>query len=91
MNITKKERDYLYDYVYDFKTKYKEGFIPEELDTILLHFLGLYDLEMHYYNLAMRGNTCLIRKEGFVIYHTDVYHSLLAGIENRRLNLEEWD
>ena len=71
-----------------YKTKYPEGFLPEELKDLLKDFPAI---NMEKYNDAMKGNTCTMREGKFCIYHVDVYNALLCGLEDRDLTLGEWD
>lgn len=74
--------------VEDYPTRYKEGFMPDELQILI----DLYpNLNMKYYDDAMMGNTCTMHDDKFCIYHIDVYHALLAGLEERNLKIDEWD
>lgn len=74
--------------VYDYPTKYKEGFLPEEIEAIKENFT---DLDVDKFDLAMRGSTCTMKEEKFVMYHCDVLTALSCGIEGRDMYLSEWD
>lgn len=74
--------------VYGWKTKYKEGFMPNELEKIVDMFPQLH---MNKYNSAMLGNTCTMHEGNFCIYHCDVLHALRCGLEDRDLTFAEWD
>lgn len=80
------------EYIYDFPTKYEEGFTGKEVDHIKELFTGMYpDFSKDAFLAAFRGNTCMV-KEGVVInYHCDVVKAVLCGIENRDLKLSEFD
>jgi len=74
--------------VYDYPTKYPEGFIWEEQKELLKQFPNI---NQDKYWDAMRGNTCIMRDGKIVSYHCDILTALLCGIENRDMTLEEWD
>lgn len=74
--------------VYDYKTKYKEGFIQPEIDDILTHYPGI---NMVKFNSALRGITCMMQDEQIITYHCDIEKALICGVENRDLRVDEWD
>lgn len=78
----------LYKLVYEYNTKYKEGFMPNEIQELLDLFP---DINMKYYNDAMMGNTCTMHEGKFCMYHCDVYKALQVGLEERDLKVGEWD
>ncbi len=78
----------LYDMVYGWKTKYKEGFMPDELKEITDQFP---QMDMDKYEDAMMGNTCSVHEGRFCMYHTDVYKAIRCGLEKRDLKVGEWD
>ena len=78
--------------VLNYKTKYKEGFIGNEIEDIknkvekeVLHF------NSEKFEDAFYGNTCMIKDKQVIRYHTDVLNALKCGIENRYINNYEWD
>lgn len=88
--MNKEELAKLYDLVYNYKTKYKEGFINVEQEELIKLYPGI---DMKKYDNAMMGNTCMMSEDGngFIMYHCDVYKALQCGIEGRELTVEEWD
>lgn len=79
----------LKDLVYNYPTKHKQGFIASEQKEILSKFP---DINMEKYNDAMMGNTCMLdENDGAIIYHCDILKALICGIEQRSLNVFEWD
>ena len=74
--------------VYDFKTKYKEGFTDSEIKTLLNSFPNI---NIEKFNDALEGNTCLVINKEIVRYHTDIEKALYCGLENRNLYSWEWD
>jgi hypothetical protein len=79
----------LRDLVYNYPTKYPEGFITEEQRELLKQFPNI---NMDKYNDALTGITCMRDNSGdFIIYHCDILTALKCGIEDRDINLSEWD
>lgn len=80
--------------VYEYSTKFKEGFIAEEIDDLL----SQYDtIDMKKFNNALMGNTCMVKYDEdkqmnqLINYHVDVLKALRCGLEGRDLYLHEWD
>jgi len=40
---------------------------------------------------AMMCNTCMIIDEEIIHYHCDLYHAIICGLQNRKLNSFEFD
>ena len=78
----------LYNLVYEYPTKYKEGFLPDEIKEILKQFPNI---NMDKYDDAMMANTCAMREGKLVMYHCDILAAITCGIENRDMRIEEWD
>jgi hypothetical protein len=76
------------DLVYNYKTKHDEGFVQSEIDDLLTKFP---DINMDKFNNALRGITCMVKDSETIIYHCDIKHAILCGIENRDLKWYEWD
>ncbi len=74
--------------VYNFKTKYKEGFIQSEIETLLKDYPKI---NIEKFNNALMGNTCMLINDEIITYHCDIEKALLCGIENRELRSWEWD
>ena len=74
--------------VYNYKTRYEQGFIESEIVELLKDYP---DINMEKYNDAMMGNTCMMINNELVNYHCDVEKAILCGIENRDLHWYEWD
>ncbi len=83
----KKPND-LYNFIYQYPTKYKQGFIDEELESIIKQFKKFNRKK---FDDAMIGNTCAMQDNKLVMYHCDVFAALSCGIENRNLRPGEWD
>jgi len=83
--MTNKELQQL---VYNYPTKYPEGFIWEEINQLLTKFSNIN--KDKFWN-AMKGNTCIIRDGKIVSYYCDILTALYCGIENRDITEAEWD
>lgn len=75
------------DKVYNFKTKNKEGFTKEEMDTLLKEFPNI-NMDRFYDALS---TTCMVIDGEIITYHCDVEMALRCGLENRNLRSWEWD
>jgi len=76
--------------VYEWPTKYKEGFISTEIDELLAMFKN-DNLNMDKWDNAMMGNTCMMAEDGIISYHCDVLTALRCALENRDMYSYEWD
>jgi hypothetical protein len=84
-----KEKEMLYERVYNYKAKSEYGLVEAEIQDVLKDYPGC---NMEKYNDAMMGNTCMVNDDKEVInYHCDVYSAILCGVENRDQMLQEWD
>ena len=81
-------QDNLRDYVYNYPTKYKKGFVKDDLEKLLSEFPKV---DMDKFNDAMICNTALIIDNEIVSYHIDIYYALLAGIGKDELNVNVKD
>lgn len=73
--------------VYEYKTKYKEGFIHDEIKS-LCEEEGV-DIDVFLDKLGV--NTCIMRDGQMITYHCDVDLALRCCLENRDKNVFEWD
>jgi len=78
----------LRDLVYNYKTKYKEGFIDCEIEELLSKFPNI---NMDKYYDAMMCNTCMLVDNDVIRYHCDILVGLRCGLENREITTFEWD
>jgi len=80
---------YLFDLVYDYKTKSEFGFNSDEQKEILKNFPNI---NKDKYSNALNGITCMMNEEKqFIIYHCDILTALHCGLENRDIKVSEWD
>jgi len=80
MTIEKKVRN--------FKTKYKEGFTQDEINTLLGDFP---DLDLNKFYNALKAVTGIFVKGKMIVYRSDIVTALHCGIEKRDLRSYEWD
>jgi hypothetical protein len=85
----KKESEYekLQKKVFDYNTKYKEGFIKSEIE----HFLEELNINERRFYKALGVNTCMLIDGEVITYHTDILKGVVCAIENREQNSLEWD
>jgi len=88
MKLSKAQYSELENIVYEYPTKYKEGFLENEEKNLLSKIVGI---NMDKYYSALQGNTCMLKEEGIISYHCDILNALVCGLENRDLNFLEWD
>ncbi len=82
-------RELIYQLVYNFKTKYEQGFTAIERHEILLNFP---DINMNRFNDALQCITGFVSPKGELItYHCDIEKALQCGMENRGLTNFEFD
>ena len=72
--------------VYNYNTKYKEGFIESEI----LDLLNKYKIEPDKFNRTLGVHTVMRIDNQFITFHGDVYNTIVACLDNRELNLKEW-
>ena len=82
----------LKQFVFDYKTKYEQGFTEEELKNIvqdIIKKVPAFNVEKM--EEAFYGNRCTIKDKQVIRYHIDVLNALKCGIENRYITDYEWD
>lgn len=78
----------LEDLVYNYPTKYEEGFTGEEIKALSAQFpQTTYEKVSDKIGVV----TCITRDGQTVIYHCDILTALRCALENRDMTLEEWD
>ena len=85
----KKESEYekLQKKIFNYKTKYVEGFIQSEIE----HLLEELNINERKFKKALGVNTCMMRDGDIIVYHTDILKGVVCAIENREQNSLEWD
>ena len=85
----------LKDIVYTFDTESEYGFKEHEIHELLItKIIKQYPtFNMQKFDKAFMGNTCM-RDENdmqFIYYHCDVLTAIKCGVENREINISEFD
>lgn len=78
----------LHNKVYEFNTKYEEGFIDDEIKSLISEYPHMNEDKFW---SAMTGNTCIMRNGKFVNYHCDILTALRCGVQHRDMHTFEWD
>jgi len=73
--------------VYEYKTKYKEGFIRLEIENLLEEL----NINEKRFNKSLGVNTCMMIDGEIITYHCDILKGIFCAIENRQQNSLEWD
>ena len=84
-------KEYINNLVTTTETKNKEGFTKKEIERIKEVVSKKYDINEEKFDNALFGITGMLIDGEFITYPIDIYHALLAGIENRELYDYEWD
>jgi hypothetical protein len=66
------------DKVYNYPTKYKEGFVELEIQELLKEYP---DIDMDRFNECLNCNTCMVKGNDIIQYHCDVLKALYFGIK----------
>lgn len=74
--------------IYDFKTKYKEGFIINEIEVLLKDYP---EFDYQKFSKKLGYVTCITINDELIIYKHDVFKTMICLIENRGINLCEFD
>ena len=72
----------------NYPAKYKEGLTEAEIDDITskipnINMQKVYD--------ALNGNTCIVIDNNLINYYHDVRLAITCGVNNRDINIDEWD
>lgn len=78
----------IHEKVYNFPTKYKEGFVQSEVELLLKDYP---DIDIEKFNSALMRNSCKVKDNEVIQYHHDIEKALICGIEKRNLSFYEWD
>jgi len=71
-----------------YPTKYEHGFTNDEIADITSK---IPNINMEKVNNALNCNTCMVIDNTLINYHHDVTLAITCGIQNRDINIEEWD
>jgi len=90
--LTDEEYKELHEFVFNYPTKNKYGFLSFEQKDLINTVQEKYgEMDMDKYWDVQHGITCMGSDEGLVIYHTDVFQSVVCGLEGRDQTISEWD
>jgi len=64
----------LQDLVYNYKTKYEEGFTDSEIKSLLIEL----KIDEESFNQSLGVNTCMIVDNEIITYHSDVFKTFRA-------------
>ena len=79
------------DLVNNWPTQFEEGLTHLEITNIINTIKVDNNFSHEKFDNAMMGNTCMVKDGQTIIYHCDVVKGIQCGIENRNLNVLEWD
>lgn len=78
----------IYNTVYNYPTKNKEGYTPKEIEDLLKSFPTV---DKDKFSATLGVHTVMIKDKEVVTYHNDIFYAIQAVLENRDLNAFEWD
>ena len=81
-------KDNIWEQVESFDTKNVEGFTQAEMNIILQKYPNI---NMKKFNVAMKGNTCMMMDNEIITYPCDFVTALCCGLENRDVSSAEFD
>jgi hypothetical protein len=74
--------------VYNYPTMYAEGFTNKEVKDLASK---IPNINMKKVNNSLYCNTCIKIENELINYHHDVLLAITCGVQNRDVNIEEWD
>lgn len=83
--MTTKEIQELVD---NYPAKYEDGLTNDEIKDITSK---IPNINMDKVYDALNGNTCMVVDKTVVNYYSDVTLAITCGVQNRNINIEEWD
>jgi hypothetical protein len=86
--LSKKERQLLWEKVYNRETRYEMGYTGEEITALLNEYKGI---SLKEFNMKYGINTVTMVEGNTVYFHSDVHITLLCILENREMYEHEWD
>lgn len=78
----------VFDIVYNYPTKNKEGFTYSEVEDVLKNFPNL---NRDYFNNALRGTTCMMIEKEIITYHCDIENAIICGLKGTNVVGIKWD
>ena len=74
--------------IYNYPTMYAEGFTNKEVKDLASK---IPNINMKKVNNSLYCNTCIKIGNELINYHHDVLLAITCGVQNRDVNIEEWD
>ena len=78
----------VFDIVYNYPTKYREGFTKSEIEEVLKNFPNL---NREFYNNALFGTTCMMIDNEMITYHCDIENAIICGLKGTNIGGIKWD
>ena len=86
--LSRKDYENIRNKVYNFKTKYPQGFIDSEWKELIKDYP---DMDMDKFKDALFCITVMGINDETIIYHCDIEKAIICGLEKRGLGTYEWD
>jgi hypothetical protein len=77
----------LNEFIENYPTKHKEGFVGSEINDVL----EKYNIDKDKFYTALGINTAMVIGGEWITYHCDVEKGLRCVLEDRDQNYLEWD
>jgi hypothetical protein len=78
----------VFDIVYNYPTKYREGFTNSEIEEVLKNFPNL---NSDFYNKALLGTTYIMIDDEAITYHCDIENAICCGLKGTDVSGIKWD
>lgn len=78
----------VFDIVYNYPTKYREGFTNSEIEEVLKNFPNL---NRKFYDNTLYGTTCMMIDNEMITYHCDIENAIICGLKNTNIGGIKWD
>lgn len=78
----------VFDIVYNYPTKYREGFTNSEIEEVLKNFPNL---NRKFYDNTLYGTTCMMIDNEMITYHCDIENAIICGLRGTNIGGIKWD
>ena len=78
----------VFDIVYNYPTKYREGFTNSEIEEVLKNFPNL---NRKFYDNTLYGTTCMMIDNEMIVYHCDIENAIICGLRGTNIGGIKWD
>ena len=78
----------VFDIVYKYPTKNREGFTKSEIEEVLKNFPNL---NREFFNNALFGTTCMMIDNEMITYHCDIENAIICGLKGTNIGGIKWD